>query len=218
MKGAEFNKNEEWAMLYATYNILYTNDLACNLIKDLQDDMATQDKETRKIFGALLKRANEYFTKVNKIVGSRIDYLADYCGEMDDVSDPLIENFRNSLSEAYSSANIKNYDFFARVETMRSMCELAKYSAEHVIQKMSETIPRAKWLNFYVISEISKIANNLTHWMYRKIPKDIIIDFNESSDVMVKFRELNTGLMEFNNFDAAYRKAIEYEQERNSKK
>lgn len=212
-----FSKQEEYVMLYATYNILYVNDIACNLVKELSYEISEQDKETRKIFGALLKRANAYFIKVNKIIGEKIDYFADYCGEMDDICDPFIDKFRNSLYETYKSYNIGNEKWYAKVETMRSMCELAVHSNKHLIERISLTYPRAKWLSYYCIEEVFKVANNLTHWVYRKVPQSVSINFNKDSDVMVAFREMNTALMEYDNFDLCYRKAIEYELERKNK-
>ena len=60
-----------------------------------------------------------------------------------------------------------------------------------------------------------KVANNFTHWVYRKVSNGVSIDFSQDSAVMVSFRALNTALMEYDNFDLCYRKAIEYELERN---
>ena len=212
----KIDKQEENVMLYATYNVLYVNDIACNLVKELICEIDDKDKETKKIFGALLKRANEYFKKVESIIGTRIDYFADYCGEMDDICDPYIDKFRNDLYETYSSHNIENPLWYAKVETMRSMCELAVHSNKHLVERISVKYPRAKWLNYYLIEDISKVANNFTHWVYRKVPKNISIDFNQDSDVMVSFRELNTALMEYDNFEKCYLQAIEYEKERNN--
>lgn len=212
----KIDKQEENVMLYATYNVLYVNDIACNLVKELICDIDDKDKETKKIFGALLKRAKEYFKKVESIIGTRIDYFADYCGEMDDICDQYIDKFRNDLYEAYSSHNIENPLWYAKVETMRSMCELAVHSNKHLVERISVKYPRAKWLNYYLIEDILKVANNFTHWVYRKVPKDISIDFNKDSDVMISFRELNTALMEYDNFEKCYLQAIEYEKERNN--
>lgn len=212
----KIDKQEENVMLYATYNVLYVNDIACNLVKELIFDIDDKDKETKKIFGALLKRAKEYFKKVESIIGTRIDYFADYCGEMDDICDPYIDKFRNDLYETYSSHNIENSLWYAKVETMRSMCELAVHSNKHLVERISVKYPRAKWLNYYLIEDILKVANNFTHWVYRKVPKDISIDFNKDSDVMISFRELNTALMEYDNFEKCYLQAIEYEKERNN--
>ena len=47
-----------------------------------------------------------------------------------------------------------------------------------------------------------RVANNFSHWVYRKIPKDISINLNEDSDVMQKFHALSEKLMSFQNFQA----------------
>ena len=211
----KLSQQEENVMLYATYNILYVNDVACNLIKELVYELDDKDKETKKIYGALLKRAKAYFKKVNTIVGDKIEYFADYCGEMDDVCDPFIDKFREELYKAYKSHNIGDEVWYAKVEIMRSMCELAVHSNKHLIDRISIKYPRAKWLSYYCIEDIMKVANNFTHWVYRKVSNGVTIDFSQDSDVMVSFRALNTALMEYDNFDLCYRKAIEYELERN---
>ena len=66
----------------------------------------------------------------------------------------------------------------------------------------------------YLPVDMLRVANNFANWEYRKIPKDIVINFNEESEVMHEFRKLSECLIDYNSFDKAYRKSIELELKR----
>lgn len=74
----------ELALRIAIYNILYVNDLACACVIDMKDKVKTQDKETQKIYSALLKRQWNYEREITKIIGEQIGFCADVNAEMDD--------------------------------------------------------------------------------------------------------------------------------------
>lgn len=208
---------EEKILLYSTYTILYLNDTACNLVKEVETYMHDKDKESKKIFGALIKRVNEYLEKVNSVIQDKVDYFADYNTEMDDLCYDATIDFKNELFDVYSMHNLGDCEYLTQVETMRSMIDLALYASQRVIENASKKTSRAKWLNFYVISDISRVGNNFANWTYRKLPKDTGFNVNDESDVMKKFRKLSEILVDFKSFDVAYRKAIECEKERNNK-
>lgn len=207
---------EEQLLLYATYTILYLNDTACNCIKELQQYVDGMDKESKKIYGALSKRANKYFEALGNIVDNSIDYLADYCSEMDDLCYSPMLNFKNALYDAYKEHNIDNSEYYTQVETMRSMVELAIVASKKVIASVYTKVPKAKWLNNYIINEIGRVANNFADWSYRKVPKDLHINLNDDCCVMKHFREMSEIMVDFKSFHKAYTKAIEYEQKRKS--
>jgi hypothetical protein len=103
----------------------------------------------------------------------------------------------------------------SQVEIMRSMVELSVVGGTNIINNTAKYLPKARWLENYLFNDIMRVANNFSNWVYRKIPKDISINLNEDSDVMQKFHSLSETLMSFQNFDTAYRKAIDLELERN---
>lgn len=209
-------QQEEQILLYATYNILYVNDIACNLAKELVPVIAQKDKESKKIFGALMKRVHQYSNMIENIVGDKIFYLADYFGEMDDIVDPIIDEFRSEVSKAYHEAGIEDCSFYAKVETMRGMFDFAKFSAQVMIEKTSVVTKRTGNLKFYVLESMAQIANNFADWTYRHIRKDVNVEFGEDSNVMKCLARLNEALMDFDNYQKSYNKAIEYEKERNN--
>ena len=56
-------------LVYATYVIIYANDTACNAALELEKYVVDEDKETKKIYRALKRRAIGYIRFFNELVG-----------------------------------------------------------------------------------------------------------------------------------------------------
>lgn len=207
-------EQEERLLLYATYTILYLNDTACFSIQQLGKSVGTKDKESKKIYGALLKRATSYNNNITKIVSKNMDYYCDYCSSMDDICDAHYFSFKNSLFKAYKDYGISDYEYFSEVETMRSMIELSVEAGRKIISDIKKHIPKVEWLEQYLLLDIMRVANNFANWSYRKVPKDVKIDFNLNTDVMISFHKLSECIIDYNSFDKSYRNAIKLELER----
>ena len=198
-------EQEERLLLYATYSILYLNDTACFAIQQLGQKIP-ENKESKKIYGALIKRSRQYLSEINKIVDNKMDY---YCDEQ-------FFSFKKSLQKAYAYANIENSEYFALVETMRSTVDLAVEAGKNIVEKLKKMMPEVSYLLNYLPVDMLRVANNFANWEYRKIPKDIVINFNEESEVMQEFRKLSECLIDYNSFDKAYRTSVDLELKRNS--
>lgn len=201
-------------LLYATYAILYLNDTACFSIQQLGIHAKGKDNESIKIYGALNKRCKLYIRMLSEIVNNSMDYYCDFCTEMDSISDESYSKFKDALKKAYKDAGLDDYEYLSSVEIMRSMVEVSVEAGKKIIKDISKYLPQVKWLEKYLLVDIRRVANNFSDWSYRHVGKDVKIDFNEDTDVMKSFRELNEKLISFNSFDAAYRKAVELELER----
>lgn len=210
-------EQEERLLLYATYTILYINDTACFSIQQLNKEVMDKDKESKKIYGALLKRSRLYLNKIEEVVDRTLDVWCDYCTEMDEICDEAYQEFKNSLLNAYKEHNIEDYQYMASIEIMRSAVELSVESGRRIIEDVTKYIPKAKWFERYLLVDMLRVANNFSNWAYRKIPKGVHIDFNEQSEVMIKFRKLSSLLIDYYSFDKAYRKTIEMGIERKNK-
>lgn len=208
-------EQEERLLLYATYTILYLNDTACFTIQQLCTHVP-ENKESKKIYGALLKRGNEYLNKINTVVDNKMDYYCDYCTEMDEITNEAYFAFKKSLQKAYATLNLDNCEYFSMVETMRAMVDLAVEAGRKVIASIHDVVPKSKWLECYLLVDMQRVANNFATWEYRKIPKDMIVNFNQDKEVMDCLKELSKCLISYNSFDKAYRNAIELENERNN--
>lgn len=209
-------EQEERLSLYSIYTILYMNDMACFSIQQIGKDIDSSNKECNKIYGALLKREKKYYSDIEKIVGNKIDYYCDYCTEMDSICDDAYFNFKKSVEYAYKDAGIDNYQYFAMIEVMRSIVELAVVAGQDVVNKVSAHIPTAKWMENYLLKDISRVANNLADWEYRKIDKSININFNQDDKVMTNFHKLSECLIDYGSFDKSYKKSVELELKRKS--
>ena len=210
-------EQEERLLLYATYTILYLNDTACFAIQQLSSRVP-DDKESKKIYGALLKRGKQYLAKIDKIIDNKMDYYCDFCTEMDSICDEQFFAFKKSLKKAYAYSNIDNAEYFSLVESMRSMVDLSVEAGKNVVEKLKVALPKVTWLLNYLPVDMLRVANNFANWEYRKIPKDIVINFNEESEVMQEFRKLSECLIDYNSFDKAYKNAVKLELERKNKK
>ena len=94
------------------------------------------------------------------------------------------------------------------------MVDLAVEAGKKVVASINVALPKANWLLNYLPNDMLRVANNLAKWEYRKIPKNIVVDFNEESEVMQEFRKLSECMIDYNSFDKAYRSAITLELEK----
>lgn len=211
-------EQEERLLLYATYTILYLNDTACFAVQQLGRSVKEKDKESQKIYEALLKRSSTYLKQLSSIIQSNIDYYCDYCTGMDDRADEAYTDFKKSLVGTYNKYNIEDFEYMSEVETMRSMVELSVEGGLKIINDVSKHTQQAKYLEKYLLVDMMRVANNFSNWSYRKVPKDVKIDFNKDNDVMIKFHELSKILLDYFSFDAAYRNAVKLELERKNEK
>lgn len=198
-------------LLYSMYTMLYLNDTACNAIKELEPYLKDKDKESQKIFGALKKRANTYFDTLNKIVGDRIDYYADFCTEMDELSYTPLLNLKNALYDVYVQENLDDCEYYTQVETMRTLVDLSVIASNQIYQSALNETKEAERLKFYILHDLQRVANNFTKWVYRKIPHNTNLDFSKDSKVMQCFAEFSRVMLDCKSFHEAYLKACESE-------
>ena len=211
-------KQEHTLLLYAMYTILYMNDTACFSIQQLGADVKTKDKESRKIYGALLKRGNHYLNYLSKTISTSMEGYCDYCTFMDELTDDLYEQYKQSIKKAYMEASIDDFDYCSKVETMRSMIELSIEASNQIINKISEYTKEVYWLKNYQLHDIFRVATNFSNWAYRKVPNGVKADLGEGSEVVKNFRKLNEELMNYDNFEKSYSKSVLLEIERKKQK
>ena len=79
MKNDYTKQERENAFAYAFYTSMYALDTLCNFIRELAPMIADKDKETRKIYGALKKRANAHLRTFDKELGDDASVFALFC-------------------------------------------------------------------------------------------------------------------------------------------
>ena len=202
---------EDNILKYATYTILYANDLACNCIKDLRPFIAHKDKETQKIYGALLKRATNYLRFVRSVIKEESNnFLADYNSVMDDINDESVVLFKEAIINAYKQGNISEYEFLGNVEVARSMFYLSIATLDCLISKLSSSAINSFCLNTYSLKPYSYIMDNFVKWCYRFAEKEMSCDLDISKDeeVMKHFVKINENLLNYESFDKCYSEAL----------
>ncbi len=201
-------ESKERVAIYATYSLLYINDMVCNEVLSLSKIIETKDKETKKIYGALKKRARKYLDFVNEVIGDRNLYYAEYCSSMDDLSDEKLLEFKESVVNALRDNKIPEYEFNARVEIVKILSHHAVTSAKYLIDAAKKVIPSANSLNQYVLHEVKRVSENLSKWLtlYYKIPNTIVIS---DSNIINKITSLNEVLLSYEPFAQSYKMANE---------
>ena len=191
-------------LLYSIYTILYINDTACFSIQQIGPKVKEKDKESQKIYGALIKRGNGYLRNVSNLLSVNLDEFCDYCAIMDDIVDDHYYNFKDSVKKAYKEAGIDDYEYCSEVEIVRSIVELSVETNKKIIEDVSKHVKEAKHLDGYLMTDLMRVANNFADWSYRKVPKDIKVDLKEGSDVINKLQELSKFLIDYSSFEKAY--------------
>lgn len=194
------NNQHDRALAFATYTVLYVNDTVCNCVRLLSPMIAKRDKETRKIYGALKKRANAHLRRLDKVLADKAAYYADFCGEMDDKCDPLLDNYKHTLERVFASSNVQDASYYAHIEMIRTITAYSVKVIDALVDKIKEHTPLATRLRYWQLVEMPEIADNLAKWVYREIPADVSIDFNACDDVMSTFNALCEAWFDYDSY------------------
>lgn len=205
MKNDYTKQEREKAFAYAFYTSLYALDTLCNFIRELAPMVADKDKETRKIYGALKKRANAHLRSFDKELGKDADVFALFCEYRDEVVEDKLLAYKQSFMRAYRELPEPSY--YAHIETTRILSELVNNTIKSIVKKVVDIEPNAWWIKGYVNEDIPKIASNLADWVYNQIPNNINVDFSVQKDVEEALDALSESLFGFESYVDAYKKA-----------
>ena len=207
MDNAQCEKN---VFVYVALSMLYINDMLCNLIIDLKPYVATKDKETQKIYGALLKRATTYLKKANE--GSEVDiyFFSEYCTYKDDLTDSKVGALQKEIKKVLEKHNVDDGDFLSRIEVIRCLADNAIVMNGSMSKSASKVLKTAKNIRQYRLTEISIIANNLANWVFRKS----VFNLNEEESAYNALVDLCNTLLLYELHSLAVKYAKEEEERR----
>lgn len=205
MKNDYTKQEKENAFAYAFYTSMYALDTLCNFIRELAPMVANKDKETRKIYGALKKRANSHLRAFDKELGKDADVFALFCEYRDEVVEDKLLAYKQSFMRAYRELPEPSY--YAHIETIRILSELVNNTIKNIVKKVVDIEPNAWWIKGYVNEDIPKIASNLADWVYNQIPNNTNVDFSVQKDVEDALDALSESLFGFDSYVDAYKKA-----------
>lgn len=185
------------ALKYLMYSMLYINDLACSCVIDMKDKIYGQDKETRKIFGALLKREDHYEKTVNQIMDNIIDRFAEFNLEMDEKIKDKREDLYLCILSYLKSKGVENAEFIAYVELAYMITDWSVNYIETRVRECMKYDRNVVNLRSYKLLGTRDILSNLCKWANRNIKESL--DLNESEDVLRTFRELRRMITDYGN-------------------
>ena len=196
----------ELALRIAIYNILYVNDLACACVIDMKDKVKTQDKETQKIYGALLKRQCNYEKELVKILGDQINFCADVNSEIDDYVQTKLYILYDAIYNFLKSKNIENYEFIAYAELAYTIIGYSILSIDKRIEECRKYNKDVVNLRSYKLTDMGIVAENLCKWLGRKCNG---LNLNDCQKIKEAYHELDKVLTNISVIENAIIKAEE---------
>lgn len=195
-----------FALRIAIYNILYVNDLACACVIDMKDKVKTQDKETQKIYGALLKRQWNYEREITKIIGEQIGFCADVNAEMDDSVQTKLCDLYDAIYSYLQDNGVENYGFIAYAELAYTIIGYSIMSIDKRIEECRKYNKEVVNLQRYKLLGMRDVSKNLCNWVERKCKG---INLNDSKEIIEAYRELDKVLTSCSVIENAIIKAEE---------
>lgn len=216
MKTEDFSKEQERVLSFVTYTTIYIDDMVCNCVRDIAPFITEdRDKECKKIYKALKKRADSYLDRITKMMGEHIYYLAEYSAKMDETCDLFLEKFRIAVKNLLEEYGVENANYYAYIETMRSVAKFSIETIERLIKDSSKIAPDAMRLKGYILNDLVRVAENFAKWEYRNVAKDLTIELSDDERVLNAFLDLCGSLVSYDDYYDALQVAVKYEKERN---
>ena len=171
----------------AIYNILYVNDLAISCIYEMKPYVETQDKETKKIFNALMKRVNGYKEMTNELGKKNVYVMALFQSFMDDRAFDKVEILKSKIRESIENKDIPNAKFIATTEVARTMVGYSVLSCKKRYEETIKYDKNAVSLLHYRQSDMLRVVENLSNWVGRHCKG---LDLNTES-ILSAYRDLD---------------------------
>ena len=214
----EISEEEKAMYIYALHIVLYTNDLAINSIKELRGYVKGKDKESQKIFNALMKRVSEYEKKLySDFHGNDVYFYADFNGFMDDYFDKDIEGLRRSAEWIFRCNGYEDFNYCSKVETIFSLSCLAISIANSYISGLRMNGARSFVLPDFRIDEIHRVASNFYDWSMSMANREKVLDLSKYKSIKRYFDRIKDSILSREIFSDAYMYALKEEMKRNEK-
>ena len=195
---------------YATFQILYINDVAYNLCKFLGDELKTipyKTKSVQKVYGALMKRWAAYQEFVAS-TGIAQNSVATLFSEMDEYMDDRITKLQKAIQEVLERGNVPHAHWIASCETAMTVCDYATDISKSIIERLVKVSKRVTWLIPLIVAEPARVMASMAD-MVQQIHVRAEIDLNKEEKVQVAFRQLNKAFCDPHNFKKAQTTADE---------
>lgn len=198
--------------LFAFHSCLYANDISYFAIKGLKSYIKDKDKETRKIYGALEKRAETYYSSIMTMLKDYEYFFADYNSEMDSINDDNIAILTSKIEEIYNNAGVEDSTFLAKTEVARSIVMLSVHLINSMQRKLREVHIEIPTLKYFSLQEVSNVIENFSKWVNRRNPA--IVDVGKNEEIISIFNAIGETLGSYKNFEKAWYYAVKQDNTR----
>ena len=207
---------ESNVIAYATHDIMYMNDMLCNITKSLRDDVKKRDKEANKIYGAIHKRVKKHLDEQMRVFSVHIGYFADFCAHMDDFCEPKYITLVKAIERRLKAENVSDSSYLAKVEALRVFADFVKVSTEDIVKSARSVTPKAYALDVFTLHDIARIANNFMLWEFRKVEKAKYDCLDTDADIIDAYKEMCETIIDYGIFVKSSNAAVKenYEEEK----
>lgn len=191
-------------LVYATYVIIYANDTACNSALELETFIKDEDKETKKIYGALKRRALGYIRYFNNLVGELSWATSEYFGSMDDQLNGFIDDMYDELERTLIDSGAEKPKMYAKLEQVRLLCHIAVEIHNSLMKECSKNNIATYSLKTYRLGELKRVSDNLSEWADRHFKAKTPCDMSSNKRLVEMLTKIHKSLMSYENFFNSY--------------
>ena len=159
--------------LTATYNILFTNDLAFSRIAELIYQVKKSPyykQEVKKDVNRIFLARKEFETRITQVIGPQIEFFSDTTQTIEEECSSYITQMRNHICEELQKAGHPNAVLMSYAETAYTLTQLACVNLDYRIREMKQRrVPeceRIKWLRitgiYQLVGSFCRILNKAT--------------------------------------------------------
>lgn len=191
-------------LIYATYTILYANDTACNAVLELEKFIENEDKETKKIYRALKRRALDYIRYFNNLAGEHSWFTSDFFSMMDDCVGSYVDDIYSLLETYISKCGAEKPKLYAKLEQVRMLCHIAVEIHNSFMKECKAHNINTYNLQSYRLGELKRVSDNLSSWTDRHFKAYNPCNINDNKELIEAMHKANKAMMSFDNFTEAY--------------
>ena len=168
---------EENIAVTCTYNILFTNDMACSRIADLMcllrktDGVSFQAEQAAK---RLEKQMQEYEKHMDKVYSSRASFMADVNQVIEDAISKELEILKDSIKGKFIESGCSHPVLMTAAEMAYLFIDFAIKGFDKRIKEMDErNIPESGNLLYLRLTKFLKPAEELAQRLFDGRPVDL---------------------------------------------
>ena len=187
---------------YTTLIVIYTTDMAYNAIKSLEPLLPADDKEAKRIYGALRKRYRNFFYYADKAYEGDAEMIGDFSEVIDERIDPIIEEFSEYIIRRLKQYNVENAELIAKTEIARVQTQFSVVCVEQMESILKEYDSNCNISEVFRMSEAAKALDDLYYWITRKL--ELTLNINENGEVREFMERLKDNITNLNKYIEAY--------------